>query len=79
MNQLQTKSFLESQGWTCRPCNCPGAKSYDCLHKDYRGKVIKLKPLVFRISDKGLTIASSSYPNFEQKLKQHALDQKASY
>lgn len=76
MNQLQTKTYLESKGWSCRPCTCPGAKSYDCLHKDFRGYTIKLKPIVFRITNMGLTIASSQYPNFEKKFTDHVPNKK---
>jgi hypothetical protein len=78
MNQLQAKSLLESNGWSCKSCSCPGAKSYDCFNKNFRGMMIKLKPSVFRISRMGLTLTATVYSNFLEKLNEHEIIKQAS-
>ena len=63
------KEILTSQGWKCLPCSCPGAKGFDCAIKDFKGIIIKLKTLSFKIVKNGLVVDTGHNYEFETKLK----------
>lgn len=68
------KKYLESKGWKCLPCSCPGKKGFDCMHSKFRGVVINSKTdNNFRIVKNSLVIESGFGYQLEQKLKLHGL------
>jgi hypothetical protein len=75
MSQLQNKSYLECKGWICKPCNCSGAKSYDCLHKNFFNTRIRVRYTgSFKIYQKGLQIDGGLPNELQQKLTENELD-----
>jgi hypothetical protein len=59
-------------GWICNKCSCPHGKGWDCMHKDFKGVLIKVR-LNFRIFKNNLVIDSGFGYQLEQKLKNNGI------
>ncbi|GEO08752.1 hypothetical protein [Segetibacter aerophilus] len=72
------KETLLSLGWTCQPCNCPGAKGVDCAHPDHPRVMISIRSLgknqnQFRIIKKSLVVDTGLEYQLDDKLISHGL------
>jgi len=66
------KERLEKMGWVCAKCSCPYSSGWDCMHKDYKGFLIKVRDN-FKIQKHGIVIDAGFGYQLNEKLQQHGI------
>ena len=66
------KERLIELGWICNKCSCPTGKGWDCMHKDFKGILIKVRQN-FRIFRNSLPIDSGFGYQLDNKLKENEI------